>query len=72
VPSSEALLQLAIFDLILLLDECYSFQIMTEGRQMAYQLSQGVPAGSSLPQAFMATFPYGRCLLEKTNLCLRN
>jgi hypothetical protein len=43
VPSSEALLQLAIFDLILLLDECYSFQIMTEGRQTAYQLSQGVP-----------------------------
>lgn len=40
---SEALPQLAIFDLTLLLDECYSFQIMTEGRQMAYQLSQGVP-----------------------------
>ncbi|KAJ6919297.1 hypothetical protein NC651_013298 [Populus alba x Populus x berolinensis] len=39
VPSSEALLQLAIFDWILPLDECFRFQIMTE-RQLAYQLSQ--------------------------------
>ncbi|KAJ6997064.1 hypothetical protein NC653_013592 [Populus alba x Populus x berolinensis] len=30
VPSSEVPLQLAIFDLILPLDECFRFQIMTE------------------------------------------
>ncbi|KAL3591932.1 hypothetical protein D5086_010572 [Populus alba] len=70
VPSSEVPLQLAIFDLILPLDECFRFQIMTE--RQANGLSAEPGCASSLPQAFMATFPDGRWLLEKTNLCLRN
>ena len=57
VPSSEALLQLAIFDRILPLDECFRFQIMTE--RQANGLSAEPGCASSLPQAFMATFPDG-------------